>query len=255
MRSETRTDLIRFRPFARYLLAPFLAIAVSLPAAADTVSVSQRDALKVIEYAVSYRLQKTELRKTIDSACYFDPEVDNSLRCSWAASGAGADPYRIEQTVKRRARKRCKAAGGGDCVLFWRNGALRFKGLIPIQAERLESALLKMTTYDAEGLPLPEGGIVSFGFLSRFEKVRDDLERYRRKYRGRNPHYAVCTNERGPWTSMVMQGPRIHISHVRTACVWKCKVFSEFLSREGECHVVLEDGKFASPAAELAITQ
>ena len=255
MRSETRMELSRFRPLARCLLSPFLAIALSLPAGADTVSVSQRDILKVIEFAVSYRLQRIELRKTIDSACYFDPEVDNSMGCSWASGSAGADPYRIEQTVKRRARKRCKGAGGGDCVLFWRNGALRFKGLLPIQAERLESALLKMTSYDAEALPLPEGVIVGFGFRTRFEAARDYWEGYRRRFRGRIPHYAICTNERGPWASLAMQGPGIHISHVRTACVWKCKVFSEFLSREGECHVVYEDGKFASPAAERATTR
>ena len=49
-----------------------------------------------------------------------------------------------------------------------------------------------------------------------------------------------------------MHGPRIHISDVRAACVLKCRAFSEFLSKEGKCHVVYEDGTFASVAAKQA---
>ena len=38
-------------------------------------------------------------------------------------------------------------------------------------------------------------------------------------------------------------------------CILKCVALSELFSREGECYVVYEDGKFASPAAEAALTQ
>ena len=36
-------------------------------------------------------------------------------------------------------------------------------------------------------------------------------------------------------------------------CVSKCTAVSHLYSEEGECHVVYEDGKFASAAAERAI--
>ena len=249
MKSETARKFMRFCTVARHVLVPCLAIAAFPSAVADTITVSQRDILRVFDTAVSYHHQKTVLRKVIDAVCYLDPEVDNSMGCVWFSSSGGADPYRLQKKASRSGKKRCKKAGGRNCVLFWRNGALRFKGLHSLQAERIESALVGMTTYDDEALPLPEGGIVGFGLQSRFEAVREHLE----KSRGDNPHYVVCANERGPWTSSVMRGPRIHISHVRAACVLKCGAFSEFLFKEGMCYVVYEDGKFASPAAERAL--
>ena len=253
MKSDTAVKISRLRTVARYVLAPCLALVSSPSAVADTISVSQRDILRVFDMAASYHHQKTVQRKVVDATCYFDPEVEHSMGCAWVSSSGGADPHRLEQKARRSGKKRCKQGGGGNCVLFWRNGTLRFDGLHPIQAERIESTLLSMTTYDDEALPLPKGGIVPFGLQSRFEAVREHWEESRRKYRGHNPHYVVCANERGPWTSSVMHGRGIHISHVRAACVLKCRAFSEFLSKEGECYVVYEDGKFASPAAKRAL--
>ena len=38
-------------------------------------------------------------------------------------------------------------------------------------------------------------------------------------------------------------------------CILKCKALGELFSKEGECYVVYEDGKFASAAAEAAVMQ
>lgn len=243
----------RLRRVARYALALCLAL-VSFPSAdADTISVSQREILRVFDMAASYHHQRTVLRKVVDAACYFDPEVEHSMGCSWFSSSDGTDSDRLEQKVEQTSKTRCKQAGGRNCVVLWWNGTLWFDGLHPVQAERIESALLSMTTWDDEALPLPEGGIVPFGLQRRFEAVREHWEKSRREYRGRDPHYVVCANDRGPWTSSFMHGREIHIAHARAACVLKCKAYSEFLSKEGECYVVYEDGKFASPAAKRAL--
>ena len=52
-----------------------------------------------------------------------------------------------------------------------------------------------------------------------------------------------------------MQGGGVHISNVRNLCVLKCTTMSHLYSEEGECHVVYEDGKFASAAAEAALAE
>ena len=252
MKGDTALKFSRLHTVAGYVLAPCLAL-VSIPSAvADTISVSQREILWVFDMAAAYHHQKTVQGKVVDAACYFDPEIENSMGCAWVSRSGDADANRLEQKARRSSENRCKQAGGGNCVLFWRNGTLRFDGLHPIQAERIESALLSMTTYDDEAIPLPEGGIVPFRLQRRFEAVREHWEKSRRQYRGHNPHYAVCSNERGPWASLVMHGSGIRISHVRAACVLKCRAFSEYQSKEGECHVVYEDGKFASAAAKRA---
>lgn len=204
-------EINRTRPRTRLLAIPVLITALTLglippSAAADTTTVSERDIVKIIDSAVSYHLEKNLLHRVIDSACYFDPGVDDSMWCQWASNIGGADPFRLQQKVKRRAKKGCKQAGGRKCVLFWRNGSLRFDGLLPVQAERLESVLLNISSRDSEALPLPKGANVAFSFRTHFEDMRDYWERRRKKYRGRNPHYALCNNEYGPRASFVTFG-------------------------------------------------
>ena len=222
-------------------------------AAAGDVTVSQRDGFRVIDAAVAWHYQKEVNRMVVDSACYFDPEVEKSLRCDWASNTGGADPYTLRRDVKRRATKRCKTAGGRNCTLFWRNGALRFDGLSPVQAEKLESALRGIAADDPEALSLPEGTGVDYGFRNRFKRVSDAWEKWRKKYRGYNPHYVLCVNERGTWSSFGMEGPRTHLEVVRGMCVLKCMAISRFVDKDGMCYVVYQDGEFASPAAEQAI--
>ena len=214
-----------------------------------------REVSRVINSAVSYQYQKTVRRQVVESACYFDPNVENSMRCSWASSSGGADPFRMRQVVKRRLTEQCKQAGGGKCVLFWRNGALRFDGLAPEQSERLESVLAKIPDYDAQAASLSEGTGVSDEFRDWFPETKDYWEGIRKKKPGHNPHYAICANETGAFASSYMQGRDTDISHVRDMCVMKCQSFSELYSKEGKCYVVYEDGKFVNTAAEKATLQ
>ena len=52
-----------------------------------------------------------------------------------------------------------------------------------------------------------------------------------------------------------MQGRGTFLEKIRSMCVLKCRAFSEYLPKEGDCYVVYEDGKFASAAAEKAVMQ
>ena len=185
VKRDTTRKLSRPGTVARYLLAPCLALATSSSAVADTISVSQREILKVFDMAAAYHHQKTVRRMVVDAACHFDPDVERSVGCAWFSHPEGADADGLREKVERTGKARCKQAGGGNCVLLWRNGTLRFDGLHPIQAERIESAVQSMATHDDEALPLPEGGIVPFGLQRRFEGVRDYWEKTRRERRGK----------------------------------------------------------------------
>ena len=120
----------RSRPFVPALtVALTVAIsAISVPASSDVV-VKTDDISAMVDSAVVYFFQKEINRAVIDAACYFDPEVENSMRCSWASTSGGGDAFALQQKVKRQATKWCKQAGGENCFLFWRNGTLRFDGL------------------------------------------------------------------------------------------------------------------------------
>ena len=246
-------------PAAGLLAAPIMALMVgvlALPSSASEETVLEmRELARVINSAVSYHYQKAVQRKVVEAACYFDPKVENSMRCSWSAGSGGADPFRMQQKVKVTLTKRCKTAGGGKCVLFWRNGALRFDGLAPEQSERLRSVLAMLPDYDAEAVSLPEGAGVSDEFRDWFPKAKDYWEGIRKKNPGRNPHYAICANETGALASFYMQGRGAHISNVRNLCILKCQSFSELSSKEGTCYVVYEDGKFVNAAAEKTTSQ
>lgn len=241
--------------FAASALVTVLAVSAAPTSAAEEVVLERRDAARVLDSAVTYYYQKTVERKVVESACFFDPKVENSLRCSWRWASGGADKFRMGQKVKRDGKKWCKKAGGKKCVLFWQNGSLRFDGLSPEHSENLETVLANIPDYVVEATPLPDGVGVSDDFRDRFPEVRDYWDGVRKKRRGRNPHYAICTNESGASAWYFVQGGEAELSNVRNLCVLKCTALSHLYSEEGECHVVYEDGKFASAAAEAALAE
>lgn len=244
---------------ARALAVSVMALALAALAwpswGAEGIVLEMRAAARVINSAVSYHYQKTVRRQVVESACYFDPDVENSMRCSWRSGSGGADLHQMKNKVKRRVTKSCKKGGGSKCVLFWRNGTLQFDGLAPEHAERLESILSGIPDHTGEADLLPEDAGVSDGFRDWFPKARDYWEGVRKKSRGRNPHYAICSNENGMYASFYMQGRGTHISNVRNMCVLKCQALSDLYSKEGACYVVYEDGNFVNAAAERATTQ
>ena len=255
MRSGNNESRTGARRYAAPALATLLAACAVPPSAAEEFVLEMRDAGNVVDSAASYYYQKTLQRKITEAACYFDPKVENSMRCSWSAGSQGSDPYRMQQEIKRRLTKWCKKAGGRKCVPFWRNGRIRFDGLSSEQMERLQSVLDKIFDYDAEASSLPEGVGVSDRFREWFPKARDHFDGLRKKRRGHNPHFAICTNKIGPSASFYMQGGGVHISNVRNVCVLKCNALTELFSKNGECYVVYENGKFASAAAEASMKQ
>lgn len=241
--------------FAACALVTVLVVSAAQTSAAEEVVLERRDAARVLDSAITHYHQKTVERKVVEAACYFDPKVENSMRCSWRWASGGADKFRMSQRVKKRGKKWCKEAGGRKCVLFWRNGRLRFDGLSPEQSEKLESVLANIPDYDVEATPFPDGVGVSEGFRDWLPKARDYWDGVRKKRRGKNPHYAICTNETGAAASYFVQGGGAHISNVRNLCVLKCTAISDLYSLEGDCYIVYEDGKFASAAAEAALAE
>ena len=237
------------------MLAALSAVFALPPLAAAETVLGWRDAERVLGAAVTYHHQKTIERKGFEAACYLDPDVDNSMRCAWRWATGGADPFRMQQKIKKNATKWCKKAGGRKCVLFWQNGRLRFDGLSSEQSEVLDTILGKIPEYKSEGSPLPEGVGVGAEFRDRFAKGRDWLERRRKKDRRRNPHYALCADEEGPGSWFYARGGAEHSSTIRDMCVLKCTALNEFLSNEGKCYVVYENGSFVNSAAEQAVMQ
>ena len=241
------------RRYAATSLPSLLAIFLSLPSsAAEAPDLKWRDVERVIDAATMYHYQAEVQRETVESACFFDPEVENTMGCSWIWGTGGSDPYLLEQRAKRRATKWCKEAGASKCILFWRNGRIRFDGLASVQSQRLESALAKIPEFEVEASSLPEGFGVSDQFREWFPTARDFWEEIRKKNRGRNLHYAICTSEMGQSASFHMQGPGTHVSVVRDLCVLKCNALAGYYSTGARCHVVYQNGEFASAAAERA---
>ena len=158
------------------------------------------------------------------------------------------DTFRLQNDVKKRAVKYCKEAGGNKCVLLWRNGTLRFEGLLPTQAEKIDSALNKIPSYNSDAIPLPENVSVLVDSLDQFEETRSYWESRRKKYRSKNPHYALCVSERGPWASFYVQGRRTDLSQARKGCMVKCMTGAEYLSQPSKCYLVYEDGEFVNAA-------
>ena len=237
---------------APVLAIMLLVLALPLETSAQT-SLQTLDASRVLEAAASYQYQKRLARKTVAATCYFDPQVESSMRCATRASDPGSDLYAMQQHVKRHASKQCKKAGGKSCKVFWRNGALKFDGLSPETSEKLESIFEAMEEDLPEARLLPNGAGVGAVFRDKFEGVKDYWETQRQRLRGRNLHYAICANEPGIWTSFAMLGGSIAPSNVHGICVVKCDGIAALYSIDGPCYVFYADGEFANAAAEQAV--
>ena len=167
--------------FAACALVTVLVVSAAPTSTAEEVVLERRDAARVLDSAVTYYYQKTVERKVVESACFFDPKVENSMRCSWRWASGGADKFRMGQRVKKDGKKWCKKAGGKKCTLFWQNGSLRFDGLSPEHSKNLESVLANIPDYVVEASPLPDGVGVGDDLRDRFPEVRDYWDGVRKK--------------------------------------------------------------------------
>ena len=237
--------------------APVLMVAAApLPAVAETV-LDRGEVSNVLRIAVLDHIQRTEKRKIIESACYFDPQAKNSTRCSarWAGRNSGADRNYMREKLKSEVRSYCKEAGGNNCTLLFRNGKLEFDGLSPKQSEGLVSVLGKIPSYDVEAKPLPDGVGIGSAFRVWFPGGRDRFDDAHRKNKWKNHHFAICANDAGAFSVSSAQGGGANVSEMRNTCILTCTALSEVYSEEGGCYVVYEDGKFVSEAAEQAVMQ
>lgn len=182
----------------RHSLAAAVAAPILVMAAAPTPSVAETvlgpDAVEnVIRMAVTDHFQRTVKRKIVESACWFDPQVEKTMRCSakWAGKNSGADRFYMRRELKSEVRSYCKEAGGRKCVLFMRNGALEYEGLSSEQSEKFASVLGSIPSYDAEVKPLPDGVEVPGRFSDWFSKAKDNFDSYHRKKKFKNHHFAT----------------------------------------------------------------
>ena len=144
-------------------------------------------------------------------------------------------------------------AGGSECVLFSLSGELRFDGLSYDVSSRLKIVLDNLSSRGAEAKPIPAGHEAPSNLRVNFERVSDNAEDARRKYRGCNPHYSLCAGEGSFWTHALLISAQATISDVRSGCLMKCRAASEFYSLGGDCCPIYEDGEFVSASAQRAV--
>lgn len=246
----------------RHSLAAAVVAPILVMAAAPTPSVAETvlgpDAVEnVVRMAVTDYFQRTVKRKIVESACYFDPQVEKSMRCSasWAGRNSGADRFYMRRELKSQVRSYCKEAGGRKCILFMRNGELEYDGLSSEQSEKFASVLGSIPTYDSEVKSLPGDVDVPDRFSDWFPGAREYFDGVHRERKFKNHHFAICMNTAGTASWSAAQGADVDISQIRSTCVLRCRGISEMNSEEGACYVVYEDGKFASASAEAALSQ
>ena len=256
MKLETLPMNLQDRRFGVLVWALVLAV-VALPATAETV-LHDRDVFAVLANATSHYYKKTKRREMVESACYFDAQVEKSMACSWSSAGGGANRVSLRQSVQRNGTKWCKKRGGSNCTLFLKNGKLESDSLSPDDSAKLVLILSNIPSYDSQAHPLPEGVEVGSGFRERFGKSRDYWDDLRKRRRRHNLHYALCASDSGPWASSSQEGggtAKEGLSAAREMCILKCKATVEWSVGKGECYVIYEDGKFASAAAQQAVMQ
>ena len=244
---------------AVFAVAPVLGLVIAVlavPLETSAKTTLEPDAVgRVLDTAASYEYQKRVARKSVAGACYFDPKVATSMRCSWRANEPGSDMHAMRQGAKRDARTRCKKAGGRSCKLFWRDGKLRYRGLAPETDEKLKAIFETMTGPLPEPRAVPEETSVGAGFWDAFPNLAEfwEKERAKLKKQGRELRYAICANAPGTWSSYAMLGADIEASNLHAVCVAKCDAVAAWYSSEGPCYVFYADGEFASTEAEKAL--
>ncbi|MCY4284844.1 MAG: hypothetical protein OXC65_05800 [Thiotrichales bacterium] len=238
----------------RIRLMVLATVVLPVTVSADTV-LNERDMFHLLDVVVAHYYKKDVERWNVEAACYFDPQVENSMSCSWRTGGGGADPHWLRQRVKQDGVKWCKKNGGKSCVLLWRNGKLVFDSLLSGDAAKFRSIAGNIPGYDTEATPLPEGVEVAQSLQDRSPKILDYWEKRKKR---RKPNYAVCASDVGPWTSSYQEGGQTKaggLKSVRAMCMLECRAAMEWFGRDGDCYLVFENGQFASAAARRALIQ
>lgn len=211
------------------------------------------DMIRVLEVDVAHFYQSKVRRRPADAACYFDPNVERSMSCVWHSYEPGPDSFFVQQEVRKKALQRCKNAGGISCVLFYRNGKLRFDGPSTHMTRKLESILSRVPAFLSEARRLPEGAAAASELHRSTARERSFWDERRKARRGHNLHYAICANEGGTWASLAMEGRAKTMRHVTRMCMLKCQAVAEWYSSEGPCYVAYENGRAVSAPAQRGV--
>ena len=211
-----------------------------------------RDVSNLMNTAVAHHFQSTVKRQATEAACYFDPDVEESMRCMWSSGFSRTDAFSAKKWVGQELRVACRNADGKDCIPFFRNGVLEFDGLSPEDTARMESVLQKISSSDLEATSPPEGFAMSSRFRKRFREVTEYWDDRLKKNSLKNPHYALCANVQNNWAVFWARGPGLRLSNIRKMCVLKCNAIAQWFGNEDTCHVLYEDGQFANAVAEQA---
>ena len=115
MKIEALPSTLEFRRIGVLMWSLVLCVGVLPATATAETELRIRDAVRVFNSAVSlYYFQKTKKHLKVESACYFDPQVVESMGCSWQTGQA--DPYRLRQKVKKWAVEGCENNNGENCI-------------------------------------------------------------------------------------------------------------------------------------------
>ena len=224
-------------------------------AVADEVTLDPQDVVEVLNSAARWFHAKDQapMRQNLVDLCYFDPKVRGSMTCSAMFGEVDAQPYQIRQAAKRNALKGCRKSGGSKCVLFFLNGELRFDGLSAVESYRMNNALEGLSFKEPEPTSIPAGFAVADSLRDDFERITDSLEDARKRYRGRNMHYAICSGKRNLWTWTHVMSQAATLSNARSTCISKCRALADYYSIDRDCYSIYEDGGFVSAEAERAM--
>ena len=230
-----------------------LALSASPTAVSAEEMLDPQDVEEVLDFAAHWFQTKdnASMRQNNVVLCYFDPKVRGSMGCSAYFGEVDADLYQIRQAAKRDALKTCRERGGSKCVLFFLNGELRFDGLSAVESYRLKNALEGLSFEEPEPGSIPAGFAVADSLRDDFERITDALDDARKRNRGRNMHYAICSGKNlWTWTHMMSQAATL--SDARSMCIAKCRALADYHSIDRDCYAIYEDGRFASAEAARA---
>ena len=107
-----------------------------------------------------YAKNHIPLAKSIKSYCYFDPDVDDSMGCSWRWGSSNL------AKLQQNAKKQCKQAGGNKCVRYWANGKISYKKISSELKSKLTAIQENLPNYDQESNVVPADFTVSSNFVT-----------------------------------------------------------------------------------------
>ena len=156
------------------------------------------------------------------SYCYFDPNVDRSMVCSWRFG-------RNANESKNEAKKACKQRGGSKCTLFWSNGKIKYKGLSETGANKLNAVAQRIGQEEIVAEPLIEGDVQSEASQKRLRRELEKSRNWKSRSNQRLVHFEMCgTGYEALYYFMASVVLVTRLKHVRKMCVLRCRAIVDY---------------------------